>query len=514
MGSSTKFATVVDRNPVSNWRNDRPINIPSLLRKLAGGVALVVACSIVFTNNHEKWAGIANIRFDPWYRVPSSTASNLRSGHDVHEMEGRKLLSFAIAHDPKTIHEKIELFDQCGFPQHRIDSGELNSRYCSWEHHEAIVACSLPNANMVLKPPDEPEPLEVIQPYSLIPGVRDPAGTRSSFELPPLPRCKTAKELIDAVGKGSRIWPSWIEGEGEIGREVQPPIFSADREQVPSRFSPYKCRAPSLPPSPERTCEILNLYSHVIIVGDSLTRHLRTAIYSAMRGNWYEGAVVTENAETREKCRCDGQYSEHPLCRTFDDYFTKPSKPTGGGMCSNLPLGDTTDDESGNDSFVITGVDQMHTKWGIPNNVISWEDKDCNNPNNRGILYFMQGGLHFRSDSAEYVQEIMDPLLSNPAFRRCVETGKLRMIWSGITSQSRHMDDIYPWQSRENTKKFNDEVIEFLRVRAEKEKIMNYIYLLDWHALTQDSMPNGIHQLSDVNLAKAAHFLELAQLIK
>ena len=80
-----------------------------------------------------------------------------------------------------------------------------------------------------------------------------------------------------------------------------------------------------------------------------------------------------------------------------------------------------------------------------------------------------------------------------------------------MNAQSTALDDSFPNQSRNNVLIFNSEIKE-LFIFAGMTPGRDVVFL-DWWNLTKDAQSSdGLHYLSDVNLAKAAQLIYLAKL--
>ena len=78
--------------------------------------------------------------------------------------------------------------------------------------------------------------------------------------------CTSVLELLDAVKYGQRQW---------IDERIQH-MSSQKQESTPSYFVPYGCHIPVL--SPDAICAVLEKFSHVVMLGDSLLRHVSTEL--------------------------------------------------------------------------------------------------------------------------------------------------------------------------------------------------------------------------------------------
>ena len=356
--------------------------------------------------------------------------------------------------------------------------------YCSDTHQKAVEFCTQAGKNRV--PKNEYSRAKL--PYA------DAWGELRSYTLsaglehkPLLPSCQSIDEYLLSVKYGTRSWPTTA--------------HSGD-ETKPSLFLPYKCYTPTLPPSKTKTCTILNQYSHVIFMGDSIGRHLRNAIYMSMRGDY----IKTHHIRGAE-CICDGIFSEKKACRYFQEYFQNIvpiSKIEGGQLCTN------------NESFIL-GMQQstpfvtQKTGQPDPGGYIDWTSVDCTNKLYRGILIVANGGLYFQMDASTTFDKVIQPMITHPKFETCLRYGKVNLIWIAMHSISTHMESYYPHQSRKNALAFNRQMTELF---TSSGLVLNQdVMILDTWNMTQNSQSSdGLHLLSDVNLAKAAQVLGLVEL--
>ena len=138
---------------------------------------------------------------------------------------------------------------------------------------------------------------------------------------------------------------------------------------------------------------------------------------------------------------------------------------------------------------------------------IRWDEIECYRPSYKGLLLVMQGGLHWKMNATETYEQMIRPILLHPKYRDCVNRQKVRTIWLSATAQSKELDERFPHQSRTSVLAFERKIQSLL----DAEKFAEGITTLDWWSLTADSpTSDGLHSLTDVNLAKAAQVLYLA----
>lgn len=278
------------------------------------------------------------------------------------------------------------------------------------------------------------------------------------------------EEFVQAVKLGQRHW-----------RDLEGEILHSERH--PSYFVPAKHDIPIL--SAKQSCAILSQYSHIFTVGDSLTRHLRQGIFMLLRQDLVLGGIHSSKKfgpQNPYQCRCDGQFSEHSMCRQNDGLFGKTT-PRELAVCSHL-----------NES------EQFHFD-ASPN----WGEANCEDPNAKGVLLYMQGGVHTGSNVQNTVARSIEPHTKSAGFQKCLNASRVHVIWSTYTAQSRNLDSKYPLQSRENALKFNQEMAAYWAKQPFP------VTILDWWNLTADSQTSdGFHSLSDVNFVKALHVVHAA----
>ena len=203
--------------------------------------------------------------------------------------------------------------------------------------------------------------------------------------------CATVKELLDAIRLGTRQWDDEVTARN---------LSILEREMIPSIFVPYGCDVPVH--SPAEMCEeIMNQFSHVIIRGDSLSRHLNNGLLVTLRNDIVQGGIWSSKLPAY-RCRCDGQFSEHGDCRTNDGLFQR-FKPYQLGMCSQLDV-----------------EDQFEQRYLF--NGLNLEGINCSSPENkRGVLAIIQGGTHFQWKASQAWKHIIEVFLEDPIIHDCAE---------------------------------------------------------------------------------------------
>jgi len=310
---------------------------------------------------------------------------------------------------------------------------------------------------------------------------REDICPQSLLEGVPTSPCETVDDLLYAISNGERRWDDDVETRGLTLRE---------KEDHPSSFVPSRCYIPYF--SPEEICRVLNRFSHVVIQGDSLSRHLQGGFLMALRDNYINGSIVSSN-EQMYKCACDAQFSEHPACRLNNGMYNL-YHPYRLGLCPNLEV------EGQYES--VFNINRLHK------GVYKFHGVDCTLPNSRGILVIVQGGVHLSFNAQSTYARLISPFFQDPKFRLCAEHGKAMFIWSSYTAQSPDYDDKYPLQKLSRGLKFNGEMAKIFR----RERVN--VTTIDWLNFTVGAMhSDGLHYAAQVNLFKAQHLVALVDLL-
>eukprot|EP00979_Chaetoceros_neogracilis_P007346 scaffold1531_cov247-Chaetoceros_neogracile.AAC.2 len=291
--------------------------------------------------------------------------------------------------------------------------------------------------------------------------------------------CGTSNELLQAIAMGQRRWDDDVENANLTLRQ---------KEDYPSTFIPDKCYIPYY--EPEQMCDVLNRFSHVIIQGDSLSRHLQGGLLMALRDNVVNGSMVSSNPEMYN-CTCDAQFSEHPKCRLNNGLYNR-YQPYQLGLCPNLG-NDTQQFES------VFNINRLHR------GVYKFPGVNCTSPESKGVLVIVQGGVHMRFNHASTYHKLIRPFFADPTFRTCAEQGKAIFIWTSYTAQSPDYDDKYPLQKLEVGIKFNNGMDEIFQSDMINASVVNW---LNFTIGAQHS--DGLHYAAQVNLFKAQHLIALA----
>lgn len=345
-----------------------------------------------------------------------------------------------------------------------VNSNENNVLYCEQKGRN-LVRPRGDNFNL--------DPLNAERPWSL---KKEDFSVRK--EVKPI---NNSSELLSAIKYGRRIWLD----------PVNENKTSIEKETFKSYFVPHQFHIPPL--SSAQACDIMAQYSHFILFGDSLTRHMSQGLFMILRNDVVLGGINSgvTNVETNpyKYCKCDGQFSESEMCRKNDGVFNGFKTHYEANMCSHLEQ---------TFSFYHSGF--------------SWGDLNCGDPNNRGVFLFIQGGVHYLSDWEKTVNGVVDPLLKSSGFEECAKANKINVSWGQYNSQSRSLDDKYPLQTRENALKFNENM-----ARHFEQNLYSGIkvHVIDWWNFTKDAQTSdGFHYLSDINIFKAYHVLHLATLTR
>lgn len=285
-------------------------------------------------------------------------------------------------------------------------------------------------------------------------------------------RCNSLGELLNGIKHGRRYWDSDIEAKQ---------LSSFERESFPSTFVPYKCDIPIY--SPEQICHILNRFSYIMLIGDSLSRHTQGGLLMGLRNNVTLGSVVTSN-KLMESCTCDAQFSSHPHCRKHNSMFGK-FKPYQLELCPNLKISNQFE------SMLLGKIPEFL-------------DVDCSSKS-RGIFIVVQGGSHVKYNAQATYGRYFGSLFKNPIFQDCAQNNKVTLVWSSYTAQSESYDKTYPYQSLKAGLKFNNDMSNIFKSFG-----LN-ITTIDWLSFTTSAQhTDGLHYAAQVNYFKAQHLISIA----
>jgi hypothetical protein len=300
--------------------------------------------------------------------------------------------------------------------------------------------------------------------------------------------CNTPDEIMLSIKYGQRKWDD----------PKHENLTNTEREQHPSYFVPAHCDVP--PVIHHYACSILSEYSHVIVIGDSLTRHFHQALYVVLRNDLALGGVVSSAPFMHENCRCDGQFSEYKQCRTNDGTFQHMTDPQLQlGICSLIP----SDFEM---HFLPQRWDtttwEKYTDFDLPSNM-------CNDKSSRGVLFYFHAGVHYDFNSSVVIKDIVEPVLNDPKLHEC-GPNKVTVIWQSGDARTRNqkLEKAYPTQTRDRSRQYNTEMARYFATECNRT-----VHVLDTWNMTKDAQTSdGVHYLTDVNLQKAYAFLNLARL--
>jgi hypothetical protein len=283
--------------------------------------------------------------------------------------------------------------------------------------------------------------------------------------------CDSPETLLDSLALGVR---ANFENEAfhEAGR---------------SSFHPHGCASEWY--TSRGACNTAKKLSSIIIIGDSLSRHISQAFFVVFRDNYYHGGVpLHSTTNTYDWCQCDGQFSEAVVCR-FDGMHGYSAQNTPFAAEDNRALGFCDGETHFSFSYVPAGNVADVAR------ALLWGDST------RPALVYLAGGLHFRVDARAALEHFFYP--THEAIRAA--NRPVIVAWGGLGAQFRQADAAWPHQSRERTREFNAVIQAAAAERG--------AYFLDWWNLTLGAQTSdGEHHLTDVNVFKVNYLLRLADL--
>ena len=250
---------------------------------------------------------------------------------------------------------------------------------------------------------------------------------------------------------------------------------------VLSRYS--VCRIPWI--NGDGICKIINNYSNVLLIGDSLVRHTTQALLMLLKEDLRHGGFVRETFDARFSC--DGQFSESPLI--WRDKFSTDMN-LFEGRCVAVP------------DFHRPYVAYMYTNYSI-------FDRLCSNSSSTLNSIILGGGVHFGSDPAITFDSFIKPVIAKifDVVANCQHSiaNSLRLIVLGELPSSEMLEHIYPAQARENVLRHN------VGLKALMTAMYSGFIFIDTFNISLDALnanhfgartSDGAHFLSDVNIMK------------
>ena len=202
--------------------------------------------------------------------------------------------------------------------------------------------------------------------------------------------CTTSDDMLQAIARGQRRWDAKN-------------LTLLQKEQYPSSFIPHQCSIPYYPP--DQVCEVLNRFSHVIIQGDSLSRHLQGGLLMSLRGDFVRGSIVSSRNKEMDKCLCDAQFSEDRRCRHRPNDYTLYNRfqPHQLGLCPNFNPNLNDGSQQSQQPQPQPAREPFKSVFNInrlKRVVYKFHGVNCTFPDSQGILVIVQRGIHMKFDGA------------------------------------------------------------------------------------------------------------------
>lgn len=321
---------------------------------------------------------------------------------------------------------------------HAADAGLHQSQLAYrqlFDRHESICSTGNSHNNLVLNLPDDESapPSRAYRPWSL---------THDSYHYDPqLLDCGDRQSLLNSVRLGQRAQPTtaWLSTAVED-------LFDPEAKfRASSSFRPHGCNYQWH--TSDSACAVVSRFSDISFIGDSQTRHTTQQLFSLLTGNLITGALpLLSPSPLYQQCVCDGQFSEHKLCRSWSDAMWNVSLSHAYGLC---PLSrpfhfSYTQDHSSSSSSSICHSDT------------------------RPRLVYLSAGLHYKSDAQRTITEFIEPLLLqlDNTLRDCEYHFPVLVLWSGLSYMLPDVTAKYPHQAMERVLLFNTQIEQHLQKRA------------------------------------------------
>ena len=308
--------------------------------------------------------------------------------------------------------------------------------------------------------------------------------------------CTTVEQILQAIQNGSRRWVN--ETIHNLSLEDQQSFVT--KEKHISFFVPDRCNIRLL--DGRNTCSILQKFSHVAFLGDSLQRQVYQGFVSSIQPDFQRGWVrLAKSNVMKQNCFCDGQYSEHMECRRHDI----------DQMYHNLHML-ASSDHCGKYTDAHIATTYMHevmapkTLYSGFNNLKHFDcTRENDESNKKDLLLVLEGGLWFQSQAIPTFEKVRT-FLKYPNILECAKKRKLLVIWCSYNYNSPLVHSKYPHQSPANGTLFNEQMELMF------QKMSLNLTIINWMNMTKAAqVSDGLHFLTDVNHFKAQQILVLAE---
>ena len=305
-----------------------------------------------------------------------------------------------------------------------------------------------------------------------------------------LPGCPDSTALLRAVALGQR---KPLEGY-DFAQDNLTGTPTDDSSYIPrlkltvewsrSYFAPHQCSP--LWYTPDEICDVLHSYAYVLFLGDSMFRHVLQALFMLLTQDLQYGGIprMSRQVGLYDFCRCDGQFSENALCRTYEqnNMFDLRDSRTYGVCTPRLG------------SPFQLGYELRYGGFSLPSN---WDNAFCS-ADVRPRIIVVNGGVHYQYEIEKIKTTLLYPLFDRiqNATVTCAYFIPWRVIYLNSPAQSRVLDIKHPNQRRELVANFNQALIRELAT-------LNVTVLDVWNLTRNAATSDGFHYLSDVNLQMA-----------
>jgi hypothetical protein len=297
--------------------------------------------------------------------------------------------------------------------------------------------------------------------------------------------CESSEELLSAIKFGRRSWGNYDKSNIDIEQ----------KEQLSSYFIPFGCDIPYL--TSKQYCDVANMFHHILILGDSQSRHLHQAMLMIYRNDVIQGSIqpAFTGLNVQHRCHCDAQFSPSKNCRPIDMGIFREFRPYQLHTCHHLQI-----DNQATQAYAVNRNGKQ---------TYNYEAINCSAPDYKGLLLYLQGGVHYKWKASKTFRGIWRKIITHPNIRECAKYRKLIMIWSGYMSQSPVLDRRFQEQSMSKGLIFDSEI---------EKKLQRFgfsVPTLSWINLTLGSTKtDGLHFMTDVNLERAQHLMILAKILR
>ena len=324
--------------------------------------------------------------------------------------------------------------------------------------------------------------------------------------------CSSFAALTDAVSRGRRL-------------PLEPKRPTANLAGgIPSRFQPTGCSIPFV--SGARACSALHNYSLVVVYGDSIMRLMAQGLLALLTGDLAHGAAPllsswdsADSNAVHHTCACDAQFAEDAFCRRWQEEGRAPG--ASSRLWSPFSLGAAMNSSryklhggacaAARKLLYVSAFMGFYSAPDAHPKLYEWRDALCSGKPGLPAVLLLQTGPQVVKNQptahAGFARNVQPVLaIASRAAREC--NRPLRLLWTGNAAQLKERDALFPRQARGFASAYDREVWNLTVTEWPDVRKLDF-----WELTTGALTADGLHQLGDINLAKANVLLSALELM-